>query len=82
MFVEKEKIVAMNKRMMFEHNIHVLRNVSFDSVLFSKELDKAIHTLLPYDVERLVNWVNEFLEDKPQLKAELDKEIFEELTYA
>lgn len=84
MLAEKEKKVVMNKRMMFEHNIHVLKNVSFDSALFSKELVKAMHTLLPYDVEQLVNWVNEFLKDKPQLKADLsllDQEILE-LAYA
>jgi hypothetical protein len=84
LFIEKEKKVVMNKRMMFEHNIHVLKNVSFDSVLFCKELNKAMHTLLPYDVEQLINWVNEFLIDKPELKADLsllNEEILE-LAYA
>ncbi len=75
----------MNKRMMLEYTTHVLKNVSFDSALFFKELEKAMHTLLPYDLEQLMIWVNEFLSEQPNLKAELsllDSEIIEELAYA
>ncbi|MEK6494029.1 hypothetical protein [Myroides odoratimimus] len=75
----------MNKRMMFEYTTHVLKNVSFDSALFSKELEKAMHTLLPYDLGQLMIWVNEFLKGQPNLRAELallNSEIIEELAYA
>ncbi|APA93997.1 hypothetical protein HX057_08000 [Myroides odoratimimus] len=75
----------MNKRMMLEYTTLVLKNVSFDSVLFSKELEKAVKTLLPYDLGQLMIWVNEFLKEQPNLRAELallDSEIIEELAYA
>ncbi|EPH13749.1 hypothetical protein [Myroides odoratimimus] len=75
----------MNKRMMLEYTTLVLKNVSFDSVLFSKELEKAVQTLLPYDLGQLMIWVNEFLKEQPNLRAELallDSEIIEELAYA
>ncbi len=71
--------------MMLEYTTLVLKNVSFDSALFSKELEKAMHVLLPYDLEQLMIWVNEFLKEQPNLRAELallDSEIIEELAYA
>lgn len=79
MFDRKIKDSTMNKPMMFEYSINILKNVSFDSALFSKELEKAMRTLLPYDVEQLIKWVNDFLIENPKLKAELDREIIEEL---
>ncbi|MTG98594.1 MULTISPECIES: hypothetical protein [Myroides] len=50
----------------------VLHNVSFDSTLFNKELKKATTTLLPYDLERLHQWVGEYVEMKPELKESIE----------
>jgi len=53
--------------------IKVLTSVSFDKDLFYKELHKARKKLLPYDLERLNNWLIHFLETKPELNSqELD----------
>ncbi len=51
------------------HAKKVLENVSFDRNLFFKELQKASKYLLPYDLEQLYNWVNDFIKTKPELKG-------------
>lgn len=50
----------------------VLQKVSFDLVLFCKELKKAIEQLLPYDLENLFLWVNSFVKEKPELEPALE----------
>ncbi|PJR04961.1 hypothetical protein [Avrilella dinanensis] len=45
----------------------VLETVSFDPNLFAKELKKAKTYLLPYELEQLYKWVNEFVKNKPEL---------------
>jgi len=45
----------------------VLETVSFDPNLFAKELQKAKAHLLPYELEQLYKWVNEFIKNKPEL---------------
>lgn len=51
------------------HAKKVLENVSFDRNLFFKELQKASKYLLPYDLEQLYNWVNDFIKTKPELNG-------------
>tara|TARA_R110002051_G_scaffold286825_1_gene349452 strand:- start:312 stop:509 length:198 start_codon:yes stop_codon:yes gene_type:complete len=53
---------------MLEYTKTVLQKVSFDSVLFCKELEKAISRLLPVEVEELKHWLRQFITDKPELK--------------
>jgi len=54
-------------RAMFEYTKTVLRKVSFNTVLFQKELNKAIERLLPYEINELKLWLNKFIENKPEL---------------
>ncbi|MET7027878.1 hypothetical protein [Sediminicola luteus] len=53
---------------MLEYTKTVLQKVSFDSMLFCKELEKAISRLLPVEVEELKHWLRQFITDKPELK--------------
>lgn len=61
----------MKTRQMFEYSKTVLENVSFDPKLFYKELQKALNSLLPYDLEQLVSWVGTYVEKKPELQDSL-----------
>ena len=54
-------------RAMFEYTKTILKKVSFDSVLFCKELQKAVKRLLPYEIEELRIWIKNLLEEKPDL---------------
>ncbi len=58
-------------RAMLEYYKTVLRKVSFDAKLFSKELQKAISKLLPFEIEELKHWLRQFIIDKPELKESL-----------
>lgn len=58
----------MKTRHMFDYAKTVLESVSFDPKLFYKELEKAMGSLLPYDIEQLVQWLNSFVEEKPELR--------------
>lgn len=53
---------------MFDYTKSVLERVSFDSSLFCKELEKAIKSLLPYEMELLREWLLNFVIEKPELK--------------
>jgi len=53
-------------RAMLEYTKTVLKKVSFDTKLFSKELKKAISNLLPEEIEELKLWLKQFLTDKPE----------------
>lgn len=53
---------------MFDYTKSVLERVSFDATLFCKELEKAIKTLLPYEMELLREWLLNFVIEKPELK--------------
>ncbi len=61
----------MKTRIMLSYAKTVLENVSFDPKLFYKELQKAIDHLLPYDVEQLRKWANNFILEKPELSDSL-----------
>ncbi len=56
---------------MLEYSKTVLKKVSFDTKLFCKELEKAISRLLPEEIEELINWLQQFLTDKPELQQSL-----------
>tara|TARA_R110002124_G_C8643488_1_gene488508 strand:- start:224 stop:433 length:210 start_codon:yes stop_codon:yes gene_type:complete len=55
-------------RMIYNYTKEVLERVSFDPILFKKELKKAVKNLLPYEMEHLKNWLNFFSAEKPELK--------------
>jgi len=54
-------------KIMFDYTKTVLERVSFDAVLFCKELEKAIKALLPYEMELLREWLVQFIVEKPEL---------------
>ena len=43
------------KKTMFSYTKNVLERVSFDPLLFCKEVRKALKVLLPYEIEQLKN---------------------------
>jgi hypothetical protein len=55
-------------KIMFDYTKSILETVSFDPILFCKELEKAIKTLLPYEMELLREWLLNFTIEKPELK--------------
>lgn len=54
-------------RAMFEYTKTVLKKVSFDVTLFCEELEKALKRLLPYEIEELRIWLENFIKNKPEL---------------
>ncbi|MDG1508729.1 MAG: hypothetical protein P8Q53_03010 [Flavobacteriaceae bacterium] len=54
-------------RAMFEYSKTVLKKVSFSSVLFYKELEKALQRLLPHEINELSIWLKKFTSNKPEL---------------
>lgn len=54
-------------RAMFEYTKTILKKVSFNADLFCKELDKALERLLPYEIEELQIWLQNFTANKPEL---------------
>jgi hypothetical protein len=55
-------------RMIYDYTKSVLERVSFDPVLFIRELKKAVRSLLPYEIEQLKKWLTFFTEERPELK--------------
>ncbi len=55
-------------RMIYDYTKSVLERVSFDPVLFIRELRKAVKTLLPYEIEQLKKWLQFYTQEKPELK--------------
>lgn len=53
---------------MLDYTKSVLKRVSFDVTLFTKELEKAYKVLLPYELEELTNWLVQFTKEKPELQ--------------
>ncbi|MDD3005124.1 hypothetical protein [Flavobacterium sp.] len=56
------------KKTMFNYTKNVLERVSFDPILFCKEVKKALKVLLPYEIEQLKIWLMHYTEEKPELK--------------
>lgn len=54
-------------KIMFDYTKSILERVSFDPILFCKELEKAIKTLLPFEMEQLKEWLFDFIIGKPEL---------------
>ena len=55
-------------RMIYDYTKSVLERVSFDPVLFIRELKKAVKSLLPYEIEQLKKWLQFYTDEKPELK--------------
>ena len=55
-------------KIMYDYTKSVLERVSFDAKLFCKELEKAVKLLLPYEMEQLREWLENFTIGKPELK--------------
>lgn len=56
------------KKTMFSYTKNVLERVSFDPLLFCKEIKKALKVLLPYEIEQLKDWLLQYTEEKPELQ--------------
>jgi hypothetical protein len=56
------------KRTMFAYTKSILERVSFDPLLFCKELEKALRVLLPYEIDQLTEWLLHFTAEKPELR--------------
>jgi hypothetical protein len=56
------------EKTMFNYTKGILESVSFDPILFCKEVRKALKVLLPYEIEQLTEWLSKFVEEKPELK--------------
>ena len=52
---------------MFSYTKSILERVSFNPILFCKEVEKAMKTLLPYEIEQLAEWLFQFTKEKPEL---------------
>jgi hypothetical protein len=53
---------------MYDFTKQILENVSFDSLLFCKELEKSLKLLLPYEVEQLAEWLLLYTKERPELR--------------
>lgn len=66
-------------QLMFDHTKSSIIKGSKNKDLFVKELVKASKRLLPYEKEKLINWLFYFTADKPQTQnwfyEVLDKNI-------
>ena len=58
-------------RAMFEYTKTVLTKVSFDVVLFCKEVEKAIGRLLPHEIEELKLFILALTKQNPDLSQSL-----------
>ena len=54
-------------RAMFEYTKTVLSKVSFDVTLFTRELQKALQRLLPYEIEELKIFIQSLVQQNPEL---------------
>ena len=54
--------------MLYDYTKSTLERVSVDHALFCKELRKASKSLLPYEIEQLQKWLQNFTSQKPELK--------------
>ncbi|HSJ12218.1 MAG TPA: hypothetical protein VK916_06005 [Gillisia sp.] len=54
-------------RAMFEYTKTILDKVSFDAVLFCKEVKKALTRLLPHEIEELKIWIVSLTQRNPEL---------------
>ncbi len=50
------------------HTIKILEKVSFNKDLFLKEITKAIAFLLPFEIDKLKEWIADFTKNKSELE--------------
>tara|TARA_B110001452_G_scaffold201331_1_gene171397 strand:+ start:44 stop:238 length:195 start_codon:yes stop_codon:yes gene_type:complete len=55
-------------RAMFDYTKSILNKVSFDPILFCKEVRKALLRLLPYEIEELKLIIQRMVHANPDLK--------------
>ncbi len=58
-------------RAMFDYTKEILKRVSFDVHLFSKEIEKAVKFLLPHEIDELRLFVHQLIEVNPSLQTSL-----------
>jgi DNA replication protein DnaD len=58
-------------RAILDYTKTILKKVSFDAELFTKELKKAVRRLLPFEIEELRIWLLQFTADRPELYPSL-----------
>ena len=58
-------------RAILDYTKTVLKKVSFDVELFSKELKKAVKRLLPFEIEELRIWLLQFTASRQELYPSL-----------
>lgn len=58
-------------RAMFDYTKTILTKVSFDPVLFCREVEKAIQRLLPHEIEELRVFILSLTEQNPKLNKSL-----------
>lgn len=58
-------------RKIFNYSKLILESVSFDVKLFTKELQKAIKLLMPFEITELKTWLITFVKEKPELQQSL-----------
>lgn len=58
-------------RAMFEYTKTILNKVSFDATLFARELEKAVQRLLPYEIEELKIFIQQLVQQNPELNQSL-----------
>lgn len=56
-------------RAMFDYTKTVLRKVSFDVNLFTKEVIKALNRLLPHEIEELKIFIQSLVVKQPELQS-------------
>lgn len=54
---------------MFNYTKTLLEKISFDPTLFCKEVEKALKTLLPYELEQLIDWLYNYTTGRPELQS-------------
>jgi ribosomal protein L25 (general stress protein Ctc) len=55
-------------RMIYDYTKSELESVSIDPNQFKKKLRKAVHSLLPYEIDHLQKWLSYFTVNKPELQ--------------
>jgi len=66
-------------RMIYDYTKSELESVSIDPNLFKRKLRKAVHSLLPHEIDHLQKWLSYFANNKPHLQqciTEIDIEHF------
>lgn len=60
---------------MLEYSKVILQKVSFAPDIFSKELKKSIHYLMPAEIKDLAEWLQENFSDRSELLGMIEEVI-------